>query len=260
MQVKVNNIAKTFNSRRGATLALQQLNFQASQGEFVAMVGPSGCGKSTLLRLVAGLSEPSTGGIEFLGWPTAPRCALVFQEASLLPWLRVVENVAFGLETQGVPPATRRQRAVALLQRMGLGAFADHYPHELSGGMCQRVGIARAWITEPEILLMDEPFRALDAQTRLVMQQELLQLWQARRTLVLYVTHDIDEALLLADRVLVMSGRPGQIREELTVPLPRPRALTGRMPAEVEELKWHIWNMLEQEVRQTLRATAVNQP
>lgn len=258
MQVQVRNVSKTFDSRRGSTLALHCLTFAAHQGEFVALVGPSGCGKSTLLRLVAGLSEADEGVIEFLDWSVSPHRAMVFQDASLLPWLRVVDNVAFGLEMQGCPLAVRHQRALALLRRMGLDAFADHYPYELSGGMRQRVGIARAWITEPEILLMDEPFRALDAQTRLVMQQELLQLWQERRTLVIYVTHDIDEALLLADRVLVMSGRPGQIRQEITVPLPRPRDLAGRMPTEVEELKWHIWSMLEQEVRQTLHPRAVN--
>lgn len=259
MGVQVRNVTKTFDSRSGRTLALHRLNFVVDQGEFVALVGPSGCGKSTLLRLVAGLSEPDEGVIEFPDWSVSPHRAMVFQDASLLPWLSVVDNVAFGLETQGVPPTQRRQRAVALLQRMGLGAFAEHYPHELSGGMRQRVGIARAWITEPAILLMDEPFRALDAQTRLVMQEELLQLWQERRTLVCYVTHDIDEALLLADRVLVMSGRPGHILEEIRVPLPRPRDLAGRMPTEVEELKWHIWSMLEQEVRQTLHPRSVNE-
>lgn len=259
MGVQVCHVTKTFDSRRGRTLALHRLNFVADQGEFVALVGPSGCGKSTLLRLLAGLSAPEEGVIEFTAWARPPQRAMVFQDASLLPWLRVVDNVAFGLEAQGLPPLDRRQRAVALLQRMGLGAFADHYPHELSGGMRQRVGIARAWITEPEILLMDEPFRALDAQTRLVMQEELLQLWQERHTLVFYVTHDIDEALLLADRVLVMSGRPGHIREDLHVPLPRPRNLTGRQQPDIEELKWHIWSMLEQEVRQTLGTTAVKQ-
>jgi NitT/TauT family transport system ATP-binding protein len=254
MQINVHHLAKTFNSRRGATMALQQLNFQARQGEFVALVGPSGCGKSTLLRLVAGLSEPSAGEITFWGWSTPPRCAMVFQDANLFPWLRVIDNVAFGLETQGIGLAARRQQALALLHRLGLSAFAHHYPHELSGGMRQRVGIGRAWLTAPEILLMDEPFRALDAQTRLVMQAELLELWQERRPLVLYVTHDIDEALLLADRVLVMSGRPGQIRAEIHVPLPRPRDLMNRRQAEVEELKWHIWSMLEQAVRQPLSA------
>lgn len=260
MGVQVQNVTKTFTSRRGPTVALHRLNFGADPGEFVALVGPSGCGKSTLLRLLAGLSQPEEGAIVFTAWAQPPRRALVFQDASLLPWLRVADNVAFGLEAQGVPPIARRQRAVALLERMGLAAFADHYPHELSGGMRQRVGIARAWITEPEILLMDEPFRALDAQTRLVMQEELLQLWQERRTLVFYVTHDIDEALLLADRVLIMSGRPSYIREDLRVPLSRPRNLTGRHHPDTEELKWYIWRMLEQEVRQTLRPTTVNQP
>lgn len=258
MQLQVSNLTKTFDSRRGHTAALQGVSFAASQGEFVAIVGPSGCGKSTLLRLVAGLLQPGSGEIAFLNWPTPPRCAMVFQEATLFPWLQVVDNVTLGLEMRGISAPVRHQRAVDLLQRMGLGASAEYYPHELSGGMRQRVGIARAWITEPEILLMDEPFRALDAQTRLVMQEELLHLWQERRTLVLYVTHDIDEALLLADRVLVMSGQPGRIREEIPVPLPRPRDLTGRSYLEIEELKWHIWGMLEQEVRQTLSVRAAS--
>lgn len=260
MDLQVCTISKTFESRSGGTAALRDVSFQVGQGEFVALVGPSGCGKSTLLRLVAGLLQPTAGAIHFAGWPTPPRCAMVFQEASLLPWLRVMENVAFGLEAQGVSAAVRQQRAADLLHRMGLAAFANHYPHELSGGMRQRVGIARAWLTDPAILLMDEPFRALDAQTRLVMQEELLHLWQARRPVVLYVTHDIDEALLLADRVLVMSGRPGHIQAEIPVPLPRPRDLTGRQQSEIEEIKWHIWRMLEQEVRQTLRPTAMKQP
>jgi NitT/TauT family transport system ATP-binding protein len=260
MHLQVHNVSKIFESRSGRMAALGDVSFQVDQGEFVALVGPSGCGKSTLLRLVAGLLQPTAGAIHFAGWPTQPRCAMVFQEASLLPWLRVVENVAFGLEAQGVSAPVRRQRADDLLQRMGLAAFANHYPHELSGGMRQRVGIARAWLTEPAILLMDEPFRALDAQTRLIMQEELLHLCQARRPIVLYVTHDIDEALLLANRVLVMSGRPGHIQAEIPVPLPRPRELTGRKQSENEEIKWRIWYMLEQEVRQSLHTTAVNQP
>jgi NitT/TauT family transport system ATP-binding protein len=224
-------------------------------------VGPSGCGKSTLLRLVAGLTRPTHGAVEFSNWPTTPRCAMVFQDPGLFPWLSVVDNVAFGLETQGVARDARRRQAVALLERMGLIAFAQHYPHEMSGGMRQRAAIARALIIEPDILLMDEPFRALDAQTRLVLQEELRRLVEERPRMVLFVTHDIEEAILLGDRVLVMSGRPGRILTEIDVPLGRPRSLTGYSHPEIEELRWQIWRLLEPQVRQeTSRNPVGSQP
>jgi NitT/TauT family transport system ATP-binding protein len=251
--LQVSHLAKVYASPRGAVTALADASFTAVAGEFVALVGPSGCGKSTLLRLAAGLLVPDSGTIHFSGWPDLPKRRLVFQDHSLFPWLTVRDNVTFGLEMDGVAKSARRERALAQLAAMGLAAFADHYPHELSGGMRQRAAIARAFVTEPDILLMDEPLRALDAQMRLVIQEELLALWEKTRPLVLYVTHDIEEALLLADRVLVMSGQPGRIRAEIAAPFGRPRDLTGRGHPELEELKWRIWGMLEQEVKQQLQ-------
>ena len=255
-QLQVANLAKRFPSPRGDVMALHGVSFAASRGEFVAIVGPSGCGKSTLLRLVAGLIGANRGEILFVGWPAPPRRRLVFQDHALFPWMTVIDNVAFGLEMEGVAPAARRAQALSQLTMMGLADFAGHYPDELSGGMRQRAAIARAFVTEPDILLMDEPLRALDAQMRLVIQEELLALWETQKPMVLYVTHDIEEALLLADRVLVMSGQPGRIREEIRPLFGRPRDLTGRNHPELEELKWHIWNLLEREVRQQLQSAA----
>lgn len=252
MELQVNHIAKAYPSPRGAVTALADISFTIAQGEFVCLVGPSGCGKSTLLRLVAGLLAADSGALQFSGWPRPPKRRLVFQDHALFPWMTVVDNVAFGLEMDGVPLAARREQALAQLSVMGMAGFANYYPYELSGGMRQRAAIARAFVTAPDILLMDEPLRALDAQMRLVVQEELLALWQASQPLVLYVTHDIEEALLLADRVLVMGGSPGRIREELRPPFGRPRDLTGRSHPELDEMKWRIWNLLEHDVRQKL--------
>lgn len=251
--VMVSHLAKVYASRRGAVTALADVSFTVAAGEFVALVGPSGCGKSTLLRLIAGLLAAEPGAIAFPAWSQPPKRRLVFQDHSLFPWMTVLDNVAFGLEMEGAARPERRDRAMIQLTVMGLADFAGHYPHELSGGMRQRAAIARAFVTQPDILLMDEPLRALDAQMRLVIQEELLTLWEDTRPLVLYVTHDIEEALLLADRVLVMSGQPGRIRTEIAVPFDRPRDLTGRGHPELEELKWRIWGMLEQEVKQQLQ-------
>jgi len=249
----VNHLAKTYVSPRGTVTALADVSFRVAAGEFVALVGPSGCGKSTLLRLLGGQLAPEQGAIEFPGWPRPPKRRLVFQEHSLFPWMTVLDNVAFGLEMEGVARQERRAQAMAQLTVMGLADFARHYPHELSGGMRQRAAIARAFVTQPDILLMDEPLRALDAQMRLVIQDELLSLWESTRPMVFYITHDIEEALLLADRVLVMSGQPGRIREEIPSPFGRPRDLTGRTHPEIEDLKWHIWTLLEQEVKRLLQ-------
>jgi NitT/TauT family transport system ATP-binding protein len=230
------------------------VTFSVGEQEFICIVGPSGCGKTTLLKLIAGLLKPTSGRIIFGARPAdgRPRSALVFQEHGLFPWMTVLDNVAFGLEMRGVGREERRARARAFIEQVGLASFAHSYPYELSVGMRQRVGITRAFVADPQILLMDEPFGSLDAQTRLVLQEELLRIWKDYQKLVVYVTHDIEEAVLLGDRVLVMTGRPGSIREEILIPLGRPRDLSAREQPEVMEIKWHIWKMLEDEVRKSL--------
>lgn len=256
--VTCQQLTKSFPTSTGVVTALSEVNLHLAANEFVCIVGPSGCGKSTLLRLIAGLTAPSAGEIRFA--TVVPvgrqRTALVFQEHGLLPWLTVEENMAFGLEMQGVSKQERHARAAVFIEQWGLQGFAQRYPHELSGGMRQRVGIARAWLADADILLMDEPFGALDAQTRLLLQAELLRIWKDERKTVLYVTHDIEEAILLGDRVLIMSRRPGRILEELPIPLARPRQLleqtTHEEQATITELRWHIWNRLKGEVQQRM--------
>lgn len=246
-------VAHRFDGVTGPVQALQGIDLRVEPGEFISIVGPSGCGKTTLLRIVAGLLRPSGGTLRFDGVEPGrhPRNGLVFQEHGVFPWMSVADNVAFGLEMRGVARAERRRRAVDFIERVGLGAFVDSYPHELSVGMRQRVGIARAFVADVPILLMDEPFGALDAQTKLVLQEELLRIWRDDKKLVVYVTHDIEEAIHLGDRVLVMSGRPGRILEEIPVATPRPRDLTPGQP-EVTRIALHIWHLLEDEVRRQL--------
>jgi NitT/TauT family transport system ATP-binding protein len=242
-----------YKTRNGGVVqALEDVSFSVEPAEFVCVVGPSGCGKSTLLKLLAGLAELTSGQLVFAGSPPAPRPrnALVFQEHGLFPWMTVLDNVAFGLEMQGVARAVRSDRAREFLGGVGLEGFIHSYPHELSVGMRQRAAIARAFLTDPELLLMDEPLSALDAQTKLVLQEELLRIWKDHQKMVVYVTHDIQEAVLLGDRVLVMSGRPGCIREELRIPLGRPRDLRDRDQPAVRQITWHIWEAIEDEVRQ----------
>lgn len=251
-------LSKSYQTNNGPLLALEEVSFQVREREFVCIVGPSGCGKTTLLKIIAGLLSPSSGQIEFTSEVCDERLvtAMVFQEQGLYPWLSILDNVAFGLEMHGVKRAERQKYALDFLNRVGLGGFARHYPHELSGGMRQRVAILRAFLSDPHILLMDEPFGSLDSQTRLVMQEELLHIWKEFRKTVVYVTHDIEEAILLGDRLLVMSGRPGRIQAEIAIPLGRPRTLTNRDDPSVMELKWHIWKMLESEVRKELSLSA----
>jgi NitT/TauT family transport system ATP-binding protein len=218
------------------------------------VVGPSGCGKTTLLKLLAGLLAPTSGRVVFEtnADRAGPDTAMVFQEHGLFPWMTVLDNVAFGLEMQGVSRGERHARAAEFIDRVGLARSPHRYPHELSVGMRQRVGIARAFVTGSDVLLMDEPLGSLDAQTRLVLQSELLRIWREHRKLVVYVTHDIGEAILLGDRVLVMTGHPGRIREEIPVPLDRPRRLPFRDRPDITRLKWHIWSILEDEVLKSL--------
>lgn len=248
-------LGKEFKTRQGQVIALEGVTFSVADGEFVCIVGPSGCGKTTLLKLIARLQQPTSGTIAFDTNPAdgQPRTAMVFQEQGIFPWMTVLDNVAFGLEMQGVGRQERHYQAHTFIEKVGLADFAHNYPHQLSGGMRQRVALARAFLADPQILLMDEPFGALDAQTRLVLQEELLHIWTEHQKMVVFVTHDIQEAVLLSDRVLVMSGRPGRVLEEITIPLERPRNLTARDRPDVVEVKWHIWKMLEDQVRRDLK-------
>jgi NitT/TauT family transport system ATP-binding protein len=244
----------SYPSPRGVVKALDGIDLAAEPGEIISLVGPSGCGKSTLLKVVAGLEPPTEGAVHHLGGSRGerPRVGFVFQEHGLFPWMNVLANVAFGLEMQRVDRRSRLQQAAAFLGRIGLERFAKHYPHELSVGMRQRVGIARAFISDPQLLLMDEPFASLDAQMRRVLQEELLNLWGERRPLVLYVTHDIEEAVRLGDRVVVFSGRPGHILADIHIPVARSLRGDESWQRENSKIQWEIWQLLESEVRREL--------
>jgi NitT/TauT family transport system ATP-binding protein len=224
--------------RFGDLTVLDGVSLSVGRGEFAAIVGPSGCGKSTLLRMLAGLERPTAGSVTLDGKPVTapgPERMLIFQEHALYPWRTVAENVGFGLELAGAPGRVKQQRVAEMLAKVGLAGFERYYPHQLSGGMRQRAAIARAWASDPDVLLLDEPYGALDAMTRLTMQNELLKLWQGSGKTVLLITHDIDEALYLADRVYVMSARPGTILREiaLTTDRPRSRAQFGALRQDV---------------------------
>ena len=231
------------NGRGGTVTALTDTSFAVRENEFLSIVGPSGCGKSTLLRLMAGLDTPTTGEVIYRGQairkPTG-RVGLVFQDYSLLPWRTLLRNIELGLEFQGTPRRQARDKALEYLELVGLAASKDAYPHELSGGMRQRAAIARALAVEPDVLLMDEPFGALDAHTRLLMQRELLAIWEKHRKTVVFVTHSIDEAVYLSDRIVVMEKEPGRVIEVLSVDLPRPRTRKnpdfGRLTESILEL------------------------
>ncbi len=225
-QIAIEHVQIRVGQGEQAFDAVQDVSITIAPGEFVCLLGPSGCGKSTLLGALAGHLAPSRGSIRVDGKPVDgphPERGLVFQQHTLFPWKKVLENVAFGLKMKGVARAEREQRARELLALVGLDGFADYYPAQLSGGMRQRVEIARVLINDPRVMLMDEPFGALDAQTRLMMQQLLLEVWTRIQTTIVFITHDIDEALFLADRILVMSPRPGRIIDELVLDFPRPR-------------------------------------
>ena len=250
--IQARNIALVFSPKnREPVTALSDFSLEVGKGEFVSIVGPSGCGKSSFLNILLGLIKPDSGEVQLNGTRiTGPgqERAMVFQEFGLLPWRTVTANVELGLELKGIAPARRAERAAELIKLVGLEDFASHYPHELSGGMKQRVGLARALATEPEVLLMDEPFAALDAQTRDLMQMELLQIWEQTKKTVLFVTHSIEEAAYLSDRVIVMSARPGHTKDILKIDLPRPRDYEMRLTPEFNEIKLHIWDVLKEEL------------
>jgi len=246
---------QSLDKRFGELEALRQIDFEAAAGTFVSIVGPSGCGKTTFLRIVAGLERASAGEVRIDGRPvTRPGSdrGFVFQQDSLLPWRSVLANTMIGPELAGAAGQRERDRALALLKLVGLNGFEHYFPRQLSGGMRQRVNLARALAIDPDILLMDEPFSALDAQSREIMQTELLRIWEQGRKTVLFVTHQIDEAVFLSDQVLVFARRPGRLQERVVIDLPRPRTLAlKRMPEFVSYVD-HIWKFIENDVRNSV--------
>jgi NitT/TauT family transport system ATP-binding protein len=253
-KVEIHEVSVAFSGHGAPVLALDRISLDVGSGEFLCLVGPSGCGKSTLLRVCAGLVRQSEGGVAIHAErPGMPLTAMVFQEHALLPWRTVIDNVVFGLENRGVPKAEREARAREMLAMVGLGRFARAYPYQLSGGMKQRVGIARALAHDAEVLLMDEPLAALDAQTRAIMQEEILRIWAGLGTTVIYVTHSIEEAILLGDRVALLTSRPGRIKHTFPVNLGRPRGLEVRASPDFGALVDKIWAELREEV---VRASA----
>ncbi|MNK68028.1 Bicarbonate transport ATP-binding protein CmpC [compost metagenome] len=253
-RLKVDKVSLSYKKPDGGTFtALEEVSFEVPDQQFAVLVGPSGCGKSSLLYLTAGLAEPTSGEIYVGGQqvegPGADR-GMVFQSYTLFPWLTVRQNVEFGLKRRGMPTAQRKDIVDYYVNEVGLSGFADNYAKQLSGGMMQRVAIARALANDPQILLMDEPFGALDSQTRLQMQQLLLRVWGNSKKTVLFVTHDIDEAILLGDRVYVMGARPGRIKQILDVPIERPRHLDMVMERSFIEMKREIFGLLHDDLEE----------
>ena len=248
--IEIRGVHKEFVKGERRVLALQDIDLTVAQHEFVAILGPSGCGKSTLLNMVAGFDRPTRGSVkveaEEIVDPSPRRC-VVFQEPALFPWLTVMDNVVFGPKNRRQPAAEYRPRAAQIIEQVGLRGFEASYPAELSGGMRQRVGIARVLIMEPKVLLMDEPFGSLDAQTRTLTQELLLALWERHHQTVLFITHDIEEALLLADRVCVMTARPGRIKKSIAVPMPRPRSIELTLSPEFNALRREVLDLIREE-------------
>jgi NitT/TauT family transport system ATP-binding protein len=249
-RVEVRNLSMTFGSAQQRVQAIADVSIHVAPGEFVSIIGPSGCGKSTLLNVVAGFTQASEGDALLDGkaitGPGSDR-GVVFQQYSLFPWMSVRKNVEFGLKMQGVAQNKRETTARTLLGLAGLLAFENHYPDQLSGGMKQRVGIVRALATSPQVMLMDEPFGALDSQTRVVMQQILTNMWQRMRLSVLFITHDIEEAIFLSDRVYVMTARPGRIKAEIEIPLPRPRTAEMMSSVAFTQVLHKLRNLIREE-------------
>mgnify|MGYP001066852601 CR=1 FL=1 len=250
IKVKIDNVVRTFNTRNGEMVALNGVNLDIMENEFICVVGPSGCGKSTLLNIIAGLLEPTSGkvycdGHEVTG--TGTERGVVFQQYALFPWMTVKKNVEFGLKLQGKSSEEASEIAMKYIKMVDLEDFANHYPKELSGGMKQRVAIARAYAVNPSVLLMDEPFGALDAQTRTQLQTELLETWQKEKKTCFFITHDVDEAIVLAQKVIIMSARPGRIKEIVDINIPYPRTQETKLTKEFLDLKDHIWRQVYKE-------------
>jgi ABC-type nitrate/sulfonate/bicarbonate transport system ATPase subunit len=254
----IDEVSRTFPGVRGGTptQALLPTSLDVADNDFITILGPSGCGKSTLLRIIAGLDFPTTGEVRLDGHkvegPGADR-GMVFQSYTLFPWLTVRDNICFGLNERGMPVAEQHERAASFIERVGLRGFENHYPKMLSGGMQQRTAIARALANEPRILLLDEPFGALDNQTRSLMQELLLSIWESERKTVLFVTHDIEEAIFMANRVVVMTARPGRIKADVAVPLAHPRHYTVKTSPEFSTLKARLTEDIRVEALKTER-------
>lgn len=250
LKLKIDNVRKVFSTRNGEMVALNGVNLDIYENEFICVVGPSGCGKSTLLNIIAGLTDATSGTVYCNGKAvsgTGTDRGVVFQQYALFPWLTVKKNVMFALEMKGVKGKQAQDLAMQYLAKVDLEKFADHYPKELSGGMKQRVAIARAYAADPEVLLMDEPFGALDAQTRTQLQSELLETWERDQKTCFFITHDVDEAIILAQRVIIMSARPGRIKDIVDIDIPYPRTQETKMAPRFLELKNHIWSQVYQE-------------
>lgn len=248
---RVGVVFETTSRGLGKFEALDSVSFEVKHGEFVAIVGPSGCGKSTLLNVISSLIHPTSGRvlIENQVWTRPhPKVGYMFQDDALLPWRTALQNVLLGLEIKG--QSNKKERAYALLRKLGLEGFENHYPSELSGGMRKRVYLAMTLAPEPEILLMDEPFLALDAQTRFILEDDLLELWQTEKKTILFVTHDLSEAISLADRVIVMTARPGRIKSEFIIDLPRPRTtMEAKLYPHFQDIQRDVWKTLKEEVK-----------
>ena len=250
IKLKIDNVVKEYEGRNGKTVALNGVNLDIKENEFICVVGPSGCGKSTLLNIIAGLHEPTSGAAYLDGKKiegTGVERGVVFQQYALFPWRTVLKNVMFPLEMKKTPKAEAEEIAMKYIKAVGLEGFENSYPKELSGGMKQRVAIARAYAANPEVLLLDEPFGALDAQTRVQLQTELLETWQKEKKTCFFITHDVDEAIILAQRVIIMSARPGRIKKIVDIDIPYPRTQETRLSPEFNRLKNEIWGEVYQE-------------
>jgi NitT/TauT family transport system ATP-binding protein len=253
-KIETRNVSKVYDTVNGPMTALDNFSLDVADGEFVCIVGPSGCGKSTYLRILAGLDTQSAGTILIRPGadPKKPLNNVVFQEYAVFPWKTVIENVAFGLRMRGIGNAEQLKIAEYWLERVGLRKFAHYYPYQISGGMKQRVGIIRALANDPEVLLMDEPLGALDAQTRIVLQDELLRIWEETRKTVVYITHSLDEAILLGDRVILMTAHPGRLLANFHIDIERPRTIETMNTPRFTQLRGAIWEQLGREVTRAM--------
>jgi NitT/TauT family transport system ATP-binding protein len=263
-ELDATHIEMEYERRDGSLVkAIDDITLSIQPGEFVSIVGPSGCGKTTFLKIVNGLLEPTGGTLNVRGRPitqsTGDR-AMVFQEAALFPWYNVARNIGYGLECQGLAKAAIRERVEPFIEMVGLHGFDKHYPYELSGGMQQRANLARALVVDPAVLLMDEPFAALDAQTREMMQSELLDIWSQTSKTVLFITHQIGEAIYLSDRVIAMSARPGRIIADIPIDIPRPRPLAIKRTEKFLKYEDEVWALIESQARSTMESSQLSEP